>query len=93
MAIAGGAVPALQVWLDKVTGELKTGYSGAAAGVAVVDDVGEVYRRIKDGKVVLMHRYADNFIKLKGMVSDESNTLSAGDAASPVVCTATETGE
>lgn len=61
MAIAGGAVPALQVWIRN--GKLKTGYSGAANGVAVVDDVAEVYKLIMNGKTVLMHRYSDNYGK------------------------------
>ena len=66
MAIAGGAVPALQVWI--VDDELKTGYSGAANGVAVVDDVVEVFMRITNGKTVLMHKYGDNLERLKKMV-------------------------
>lgn len=66
MAIAGGAVPALQVWI--VNGELKTGYSGAANGAAVVDDVTEVFLRITNGKTVLMHRYSDNYARLEKMV-------------------------
>jgi len=47
MAIAGGAVPALQVWIKD--GHLKVGYSGVAQGAAVVDDVDEVYRLLMSG--------------------------------------------
>jgi len=73
MAISGSAVPALQVWIEN--GHLKVGYDGVAQGAAVVDDVGEVYRLLMSGnKAVLMHKYGDNYARLKQMIDDANQS-------------------
>lgn len=66
MAVAGGAVPCIEVWLDN--GELKTGYSTHANGDIVDDSVVHTAQRIRAGEKVFMLRQGLNFSMLKFMI-------------------------
>lgn len=59
MAIGGGAVPVLEIWL--IDGVIHTGYCTHANGDVVEDNLMSVIRRIRAGERVHMLRQGCNF--------------------------------